>query len=122
MNRSDIYLVVTLIIILLIIFIGTNIYGRSANNYAYVYYNDNVIKKIDLSIKGTKEYEVKGFNGSVILETKNNSIRVKSENSPLHLCSNMNYINSTFETIVCLPNKIVIKIVNQNKQIDTVVR
>ena len=54
------------------------------------------------------------------IEVKNKKIRVITENSPLHLCSKQGFISKSYETIVCLPNKIVIKIEN-DKNLDGVV-
>ena len=40
-------------------------------------------------------------------------IRVKKETSPLHICSKQGYSKSV--PIICLPNKIIIKLVNDNE-------
>ncbi len=45
---------------------------------------------------------------------KENKIRVKKENSPNHICSKEGYISDSSRTLVCLPNKIIIKITNDN--------
>lgn len=39
-------------------------------NVAYVYYENKLIKIIDLSNDELKEYTIKGYNGDVIIETK----------------------------------------------------
>ena len=44
----------------------------------------------------------------VIIEVKDNRIRVKKETSPLHICSKQGYSKSV--PIICLPNKIIIKL------------
>ena len=41
------------------------------------------------------------------------------EDSPLHLCSKQGYISKSYESIICLPNKIVIKLEN-NSDIDVI--
>lgn len=110
MNKSDLKLLIILISIIVLFFLLKYIYF-SNNNYAYVYYENNLIKTIDLSIN--KEYKVDGYNGEVIIEVKDKKIRVKKETSPLHICSKQGYSNSI--PIICLPNKIIIKLVNNDE-------
>ena len=117
-NKNDILLIfITLIISLLFILI--NKLNSKNGNIAKVYYDSNLIKTIDLSID--KEYIVKGYNGDILIKVKDNKIKVVEEKSPKHLCSKQGYIYKSYETIVCLPNKIVIEIDN-DKKIDTVVK
>lgn len=112
MNKSDI----KLIIILLILFIPISLLvliNSSNGNKALVYYNNKLIKTIDLNIND--KYTVNGYNGEINIEVKNKKIRVLNEISQKHLCSKQGFISSSYESIVCLPNKIVIKITNDNK-------
>jgi hypothetical protein len=118
MNKADIKLILIVFIIALIsILIIKNI--NTKQQEALVYYDNKLILTIDLSID--KEYEVEGYNGKVVIEVKNNKIRVKDEISPLHLCSKQGFVDSSLEPIVCLPNKIVIKL-NQKTDIDAIVK
>ena len=55
-----------------------------------------------------------------MLEVKDNRIRVKEENSNNHICSKEGYISDKGSSLICLPNKIIIKIEN-DKEIDEVV-
>ena len=57
------------------------------------------------------------FTGS-LFEVKDNKIRVKEEVSPRHLCSKEGYS----DVIVCLPNKIIVKVNRKDNQIDGVVK
>jgi hypothetical protein len=122
MNRYD-FILISVILFLCLLFLGiTYINGEKDANVAYVYYDNKLVKTIDLRIDETKEYIVKGYNGDVVIETKKNQIRVKEEKSPLNLCSKQGFISSSLETIVCLPNKVVIKIESSNDELDAVVR
>lgn len=122
MNKSDWKLVICLAVILIISF--TLLFLLKNNNTpkkALVYYEDELVLEVDLSLKGEHEYHVSGFNGDVLIKTNNNKIKVEEENSPNHICSKQGYIDSSYEVLVCLPNKVVIKI-EDNKKIDTVVK
>ena len=117
MNKSDIMLVVILLIIILVSLLIIN-FTKEEGGTAIVYYEDKEILKIDLNIDS--EYIVDGELGDVVIEVKNKKIRVKRENSPKNICSKEGYIGDSSRTLICLPNKIVIKIVGDT-EIDGVV-
>lgn len=115
-----IFIGVAFILSLLCMLLLNNI--QSTNAVAKIYYDNKLVETIDLSVDKVQTFEIEGYNGVVLLETKKNAIRVVEEESPLHLCSQMGYIDSSYETIVCLPNKIVVKIEESKNEIDTVVK
>ena len=101
MNKSDIKLILIILIFSFLLLIFMN---NDKSNYAYVYYDNKEVLKIDLSVN--KNYSVEGFNGEVLIEVKDNKLRVSKEDSPLHICSKQGWTERG--QIVCLPNKIVI--------------
>ena len=113
MNKSDIILMLIVITITLLLFIFLK---QDKSNVANVYYENNIIKTIDLN--KDEFYKVEGYNGEVLIEVKNNKIRVIKETSPYNLCSKQGFVDSV--PIICLPNKIIIKI--EKTDIDAVVR
>ncbi len=106
MNKNDIKLVVIVLIIIILLF-SLTLFRKKAN-IANVYYENELILEIDLSIN--KIYEVDGYNGKVKIEVLNNQIRVVEENSPYHLCSKQGFVSKSGESIICLPNKIIIEL------------
>ena len=120
MNKSDFKLVIILLIVVGLFLIGFKSVEKKGNKKAVVYYEDSVILTIDLNVN--QEYQVDGYNGKVNMVVKDGKIKVGSENSPLHLCSNQGYISASYETIVCLPNKITIKIETEDNTLDTIVK
>lgn len=117
MNKNDL----KLIVIVLIIGLSLIIYSKLTSNtskQALVYYENNLIKTINLTIDET--YLVDGFNGIVEIEVKDNKIRVITETSPYNLCSKQGFISETHEVIICLPNKIFIEL--DSNEYDAVVR
>lgn len=104
MNKKD-WLLIIIVIILSLLFIFSS---KISADVAYVYYESDLILTIDLNIN--KIYEVNGYNGIVKIEVNNKSIRVVEENSDKHICSRQGYIKNEGESIVCLPNKIVIEL------------
>lgn len=120
MNRNDFKLIIILLIIIGIFLFFSYFINMDNNKIAKVYYENQVIMTIDLS--KDEKYQVKGYNGIVNIRVKDNKIKVESENSPLHLCSNQGYIGASYQTIVCLPNKITIKIESSDNTLDTIVK
>ena len=118
MNKQDIILCIIIFIISILIY-GIFKFNNKSINEAYVYYNNNKILTIDLSKNDI--YTVNGYNGEVKIEVNDYRIRVIDEISPKHLCSKQGYIKESYESIICLPNKIVITMGN-NSDIDTVVK
>lgn len=110
MNKSDIKLLIILSIVIISIFFVINI-TKKGGTIAEVYYEDELVLTIDLNID--KEYIVDGELGDVVLEVKNKQIRVKEENSPKHICSKEGFIGDSSRTLICLPNKIIVKIVGE---------
>lgn len=118
MNKSDYVLIAFLGLIIAGLFAFLSLDKSSVNN-ALVYYDNDLVLSIDLNTK-LKEYKVKGYNGDVFIKAGEGKIKVIEEKSPLHLCSKQGYISKSYETIVCLPNKIVIKL-ESNDDLDVTV-
>ena len=115
MNRNDIKLILILSFFLILFFLFRNFFDND-KKVANVYYNDNLIESISLSEDGI--YTVDGYNGKVVMEVKDNKIRVIDETSKRNLCSKQGY----GDIIICLPNKIVIKVENSDNELDGVVK
>lgn len=109
MNKYD-YLLVFVLIVFSLYLIFSN---KSNGEMAAVYYENKEILRVSLS-KNAK-YKIKGYNGEVVIEVKNNSIGVVKETSPKNICSKMGFISKGYQSLVCLPNKIIIKIVEDNE-------
>lgn len=120
MNKSDLKLVLILLIISLSMLGLIKFTKPNGSKIAQVYYQNDLVLSIPLSQNLNKTYTVHGYNGDVVIEVANDKIRVVEEISPLHLCSKQGWIKETYETIVCLPNKVVIKI-EASDELDAIV-
>ena len=116
-NNKDKVLIISLLVISIISILVLNL-NKKQGKLAYVYHDNKLLKKVDLNIN--KTYTFDGDKGKVIVTVKNKKIKVDKETSEYHLCSKMGYISRPHETIICLPNKIVIEI--GGNEVDTVVR
>ena len=117
MNKSDIKLVCILLFVSVIGIVGFKFFSKKGNS-AYVYHDGNLVLTIDLSVDNN--YVVEGDNGDVLIVVRDGMIKVEDETSPLHLCSLQGFVSDSNESIVCLPNKVVINI--GNSDLDAVVK
>lgn len=120
MNKNDFKLIIILVVIIIISFSFLLFKSNNEKN-ALVYYEDKLVLKIDLSLTGEHTYKVDGYNGEIVIKTLDNKIKVESENSPNHICSKQGWIRNSYEVLVCLPNKVVVKI-EDKFELDTVVK
>lgn len=120
MNKNDLKFIFILLFIGVFVLLMTRLKQTNESKMAYVYYDSNLVLTIDLSLE-EKEYTIKGANGDVLISAGDGKIKVEEENSPYHLCSKQGYITSSYETIVCLPNKVVIEI-KDNESLDSIVK
>ncbi len=65
-------------------------------------------KKFQYSLYLNKEIILK--NGNIIIEIKDNRVRVKKSDCPDKLCVKKGWIKNPGEFIICMPNKMVIQI------------
>lgn len=122
LNKSDIILFVAIITIVIASSFFLFLSDHSSGTKALVMKNNKVILEIDLTKKETL-YEVEGELGVVKILAGEGRVKVMEETSPYNLCSKQGYISNTYETIICLPNRISIEIVAEKKNIiDAVIR
>lgn len=128
MRKSDFILIIILGAIALMLYFGFNWYlnsNKTDDGTANVYYNDNLVLVINL-VDGTYEvidedyvlsdhiefienqYVVTGQNGPVVIQYKENQVRVIDETSPKHICQSQGFTSSPLLPLTCLPNKVVI--------------
>lgn len=119
MNKSDIKLIIVITLIVIISYLFLNL-KKEKGKIATVYYDNKIVLTIDLTKEQKQEFDVLGDNGNVHIVALYGKVKVEEENSPKNLCSKQGFISSSNQSIVCLPNKIIIKI-NSSKY-DAIVR
>ena len=83
-----------------------------------------IVKEFDINQDTT--YEIQGVDdGTNLLVIKDGVAEVTEASCPDSLCINMGQISNVGESIVCLPNKVVVEVVSEepddNQQIDYIV-
>ncbi|MGL5440544.1 MAG: NusG domain II-containing protein [Filifactoraceae bacterium] len=117
LNKYDIYLIIILLLISGIMTLGVvgddkaNKITISVDGKEFGSYNLEKDQKIDINLKGKHN----------VVEIKNKTVKMVEADCPDKYCVNHGEINKGYETIVCLPNKIIVEFSNKKTRIDTVV-
>ncbi len=121
MKGRILIIVISLLFVLSIIALFIFKFFTPNSATAEIYSEGELIKTIDLSAIN-EPYEIPVINGeceNTILVEKG-GISVKEANCPDELCVNMGTIKNGMYPIVCLPNKVVVRIVENNTGVDAV--
>ena len=127
MNRSDKrFIFISIVITVLFYIFSETLFSMFTSDHkeAVVYYQDREIARYDMSIN--QEHTVQGSLGDVVIEVKDNQVRIKTETSPLHVCSIQGWQEKTNVTLICLPNNLYVRIENardiDNSDADTTIQ
>lgn len=101
------FLIITAVLIPALIFLVVN--SGDNGNFAEISYNGKVVKTVSLSEE--LEFSVNGVTFSV----KENSVCVVSSPCPDKICVKTGAIKRNGETIICLPEKVSVRIISDNE-------
>lgn len=119
--RNNKYIKDVLIFLAIIVFIILSIIltTRDGNaNYVQVIKEGKII--LEKPLKKDDSYDIDSHNDLVI---ENGQVYMKDADCPDKLCVKQGKINKDGQSIICLPNKVVVKIIsNEQNQVDAVVK
>lgn len=109
--KGDIIIIVIVLLLTLITFILTlNLYNKSSN-LVEVHLNGEKIHSLPLDNNCNIIIE-DTYQNNIIIE--NNKVRVINSTCPDGICENFGNISNSGQSIICMPNRLVIKIVSEN--------
>lgn len=103
---SDIVIAAVILLAVAVMLVNSG----SDGSYAAVFYNGEQVGRYSLFEDGFYPLEEYG----ITLEIKNNSIRVCDSGCPDKVCVKTGFISSPKQAVVCLPNRISVRIINEN--------
>ena len=106
--RNDIILICIVLALIITSFILMFTLRKKDNLYVNIYKESNIIYSIP--IKEDKVIELDGYESHMIIEIKNESVRVKESGCHNQICVNVGFIKNFGETITCMPNLVFVKI------------
>lgn len=116
-EASDFYKITAfdgvLIALILLFSIGFILHTKLGLNWqssnvaeASLYHEGKLFKQLKLD----KDQEIILLNGKMLVEVKEGRIRVRKSDCPRQICVNTGWIRHPGETIVCVPNKVLIEV------------
>ena len=119
MKKWDVIIIIFLIIISFIpetvIFITT--YNKYNSFYVEVYSKGKLYKKLPLKKDAKKiTFTVKDELGTNVIEIDKAQVKIIDADCPDKICVKAHGINKPGEALICLPHKLVVKIIGEGKQ------
>ena len=115
-NKFDIGLIAIIIIVnVFFILYGGNNAMKINNKIAYVYSNNTLVGEYVLTDDVKDEFKIESETGYNILHIEDGQIWIHDASCPDRVCISQGKISYDGEIIVCLPNKMLIKIVDNNE-------
>lgn len=120
LTRADKLLIVLLFITSILSLPVIRHFQKSNNSYAIIEVNAKELKKV--SLLEEKELEIMGELGISILKIEKERIKIIKSPCPHKLCVKMGWISQPGEIIICIPNKVVVRIAGGDSAFDGISR
>jgi len=119
MKKWDVIIIIGLIIISFIpetvIFITT--YNKYNSFYVEVYSKGKLYKKLPLKKDAEKiTFTLDNELGTNVIEINKAQVKITDANCPDKICVKAHAISKPGEVLICLPHKLVVKIIGEGKQ------
>ena len=106
--RNDIILIIIVLALIITSFILMFTLRKTNSLYVNIYKESNIIYSIPIT--EDKVIELDGYESHMIIEIKDESVRVKESGCHNQICVNVGFVKNFGETITCMPNLVYIKI------------
>ena len=118
-GKRDLYLILILALMgigLLVVFLGI----KPSGSRLKVLVDGTEVGEYSLAVDG--RFVIEGVNGGTnVLVIEDGHAYMDEASCPDHLCMNMGQISKDGQSIICLPNKVVVEVASDNKsEIDAV--
>lgn len=117
-KRDLIFITIIIIISFAVMFLLNS--STSDAVVAQISYEGKIIKEIDLKNSSDMIFNLLE-NNRVSFEIKAHAIRFVNIDCPDKLCENCGFLNKANQVAICLPNKVSLRIIGNNNDIDIIV-
>lgn len=119
LNKKDILLITGILLIILLSFFIIN-QTSSSGNYVTIEQNGKIIEQ--LSLERNTTIDIRDYSGKIIntLSIEDKKVGMAYADCPDQICVKHKKISKNNESIICLPNKVIITVVSNNHEIDGV--
>lgn len=119
MKKRDCYLVISFIVIACAMWIGLKL-TQKEGDMVLITVDGKPYQKV--SIREEQDIPIQTDRGKNIIQIKNGQVKMIEADCQDQICVKHTAIHKTGETIVCLPHKVVVEIIGNQKEIDSVVQ
>lgn len=112
MKKRDFILIALLLIMSAVFFVYNRKIDEKEGKVIQIYSNNKLYKEI--SIDEETEFKIKDGSGYNIVKVHDGGVEVTEANCPDKVCVNTGHISKPSQTIVCVPNKLSIKIIDSS--------
>lgn len=113
-RKNDLFIIGTFILVFILIQVIIS-FTRSNGSFVQVSIDGKVVETFMLS--EDLEYVIKGYDGGMnTLVIEDGAAYLKDTSCPDHLCENMGKISKTGQSIICLPNRVVVEITSSESE------
>ena len=121
LKKYDIIAIICVAVIVIISYITVNLLRNDEADTVVIYVDGKIEKKLDLN--KNQEYKVNVDNGYNIIRIKDKKVRIKESDCSNQTCVNMGIISKDGQTLICLPHKVEVTIVSDDKsEVDVIAR
>ena len=121
LKKYDIIAIICVAVIVIISYITVNLLRNDEADTVVIYVDGKIEKKLDLN--KNQEYKVDVDNGYNIVRIKDKKVRIKESDCGNQTCVNMGTISKDGQTLICLPHKVEVTIVSDDKsEVDVIAR
>lgn len=125
LKKGDIIAAAVILAVCAALFLALYVFNNNKGNFVQIEQNGNVIHTMPLDTDAVYYVKTSGEVTNTV-EVKNGSVSVTYADCPDQICVNHSPINLSGESIICLPNKMVVSVVETNgntvNEIDGVAR
>lgn len=113
MQKKDLKLIIVVLVAILGFYLVNLIVNSKKGTSVEVYVDNKLYKTID--INDEVEFKIKGKNGYNIVRVHDKGVEMVEASCPDKVCVHTGFINKPSQSIVCIPNKVTIKIKTDKK-------
>ena len=112
-RKNDFYLIGGLLLVFLLILLITAVTRKTG--YAVQVSVDGVVKET-FPLSEDTTFTIDGYDGGVnVLVIQDGKAFLKDTSCPDHLCEKMGKISSVGQSVICLPNRVVVEIIGDDE-------
>lgn len=114
MKKKDIVLIIGVIIVIILGFGFNNYTNTKKSEKVEIYVNNKLYKTYDINSK--EEVKIETEEGNNIIKIHDKGVEMIDASCPDKVCVHTGFISKNSESIVCLPNKVNVKIISNTNE------